>query len=108
MPTEAFIRYIKKDCTGLVSVTIAGAANDDPVEDATVQVTLLDEAAQPLAGQAWPLMVPHVEEGVYEGYLSEQLEGEIGTPYNAKMLITSPTQGVSNLVIPVQFEMNQG
>ena len=108
MPTEAYIRYIKQDCTALVWVKVTRAANDQPVEDAVVEITLLDQNDEPVNGQPWPVGIPHVAGGVYEGYLSELIEGEIEQPYVGKMSVVSPTDGVANLVIPIQFETNQG
>lgn len=108
MPTEAYVRYIKKNCTGLVQVKIEDAATEEPVEDAVVQCTIVNEAGGELGGQAWPLLMPHVSGGDYHGYLSEQLEGEVGSNYEAHIVCTSPTAGVSNVVVPVEFELNRG
>jgi hypothetical protein len=108
MPTAAYVRYIKSDCTALVRVELTHASSDVPIEDAVVRCTLIDELEQEVGGQAWPVDIPHVAQGVHEGYLSEQLNGAIGEPYQALISVVSPTAGKAELVIPVTFEANAG
>lgn len=61
----------------------------DPVEDAVVHATLFDADGDPVGGQVWPLVLPHVAGGLYEVILDKAVEVVNNGQYEMKYTAVS-------------------
>ena len=65
-------------------------ARDELVNDATVNVTVLDRVRKPVLGQAWPLQLKNVADGRYTGTTNSNLTLERGRPYVVQVVAVTP------------------
>ena len=74
------------DNTNLLELfRLKSAVENTYINDATVTVTLKDEAGTEVTGQTWPLTLTYVpsSNGDYRGIISEDCEFTEGEPYYA-------------------------
>lgn len=74
------------DNTNLVELSgLKSAVEDEFISDATVRLTVKDEAGANVTGQTWPATLTYVDasDGVYRGIIEDDVAIEAGTTYIA-------------------------
>lgn len=77
---------------------LKSAIEDDFVNDATVTVTVKDEAGAEVAGQSWPETMAYVasSDGLYRGIIEDDVELTAGTTYVAHVEVDAGVDRVGH------------
>lgn len=87
----------------LVEVVATDARTQDPINDATVTVTLRKCDGSVVSGMAWPVTLPHLSasedpdnrEGLYSGILEDGLDLRAGQTYIVDVSIDAGADSVA-------------
>lgn len=77
---------------------------DMPVENADVEITLYDPDGNAVAGESWPLAMPHIEDGLYRGLPSVDVVVTDGAGYTAHIIARVLGVKAADIEVPVVVE----
>lgn len=88
---------------GTTTAPLTDDATGQVVTGATVTAQLEDVAGTPVSGEAWPIALPHIGGGVYQGIASYLVAVQVGVSYVVEIVATvSGVRGTWRIPVTAQ------